>query len=593
MPVETSARHALRRGLILGLGVGLLLGCGPTALPPDQGTAEQFLEAYVGREFALFPTRAVEAGRLDFADSLEDLSGSRLAEWIEFNHRALERIGDFEAEPTLTRDQRLDLELVERHARLVLFDLVELERPRTDPLFWTRTIGNSTVFLLVREDAPLAERLGHAASRARQLPTLALQAEEALAGSASEVAPEVAEIAAGQVAASARFYGEGFAAAAAGQSDALQEELRAAGKEAQAGLDRLARFLETLAAESLGSPRLGAHYEELFHLATGESAGIDEVLDRALSALAAKRLETAAYGRQVWDELMAGAPLPDDDDELIKRLFRSIGDDHAATVDEFVADYETLLALAVEFVRERDLITLPEPLTVHTARSPAFFVGQSVGGVYPAGPYSPADAKTLFFLPTPREDMSAEQRESFFRDFNHHFNVMITPHEMVPGHYLQLKLAARHPRKIRALYGDGVYIEGWGTFCERLMLDQGWGGPADRLAHLKKQLENIARTIVDIRVHTEDLGRDEVIAFVEGEAFQEAQFASNMWSRSITSAPQITTYFLGYSQVMGLYDDVRAARGAAFDLKGFMDGMMALGPVPVAAYREVMLEGAR
>ncbi|MCH7728848.1 MAG: hypothetical protein IH991_20535, partial [Planctomycetes bacterium] len=42
---------------------------------------------------------------------------------------------------------------------------------------------------------------------------------------------------------------------------------------------------------------------------------------------------------------------------------------------------------------------------------------------------------------------------------------------------------ARHPRKVRALFGDGVYIEGWGTFCERLMLDLGWGGPLDRLAH--------------------------------------------------------------------------------------------------------------
>jgi uncharacterized protein (DUF885 family) len=580
--------------LILGAGlaVALLLGCAPPAPAPSQGTVQQFLDEYVERDFALFPTRAVEAGRQDFGAMLEDLSAARLAGWIEFNRRALERLGEFEANEDLTRDERLDLELVERHARLALFDLVELERPRTDPLFWTEPIGNSTVFLLVRDDAPLEQRLSQAAARARQLPALALQAEEALAGGASQVAPEIAVIAADQVAASARFYGTGFAAAAIGQSDALQEELRLAGKEAQAGLDRLARFLETLAAEALGSPRLGAHYEELFHLTTGEQAGIDEVLARALDALAEKRRETAAYGRQAWGELMAGAVAPDDDDELIRRLFRRIGDDHAASVEEFVADYETLLGRAVEFVRQRDLITLPEPLTVHTARSPAFFVGQSVGGVYPAGPYSPADAKTLFFLPTPREGLTQEQRASFFRDFNHHFNVMITPHEMVPGHYLQLKLAARHPRRIRALFGDGVYIEGWGTFCERLMLDEGWGGTADRLAHLKKQLENIARTIVDIRVHTEDMGRDEVIAFVEGEAFQEAQFASNLWARSITSAPQLTSYFLGYSQVMGLYEEVRSKRGAAFELKAFMDGMMELGPVPVARYRELMLDGS-
>jgi uncharacterized protein (DUF885 family) len=42
---------------------------------------------------------------------------------------------------------------------------------------------------------------------------------------------------------------------------------------------------------------------------------------------------------------------------------------------------------------------------------------------------------------------------------------MITPHEMIPGHYLQLKLAARHPSKVRALFGDGIYIEGWRRSC--------------------------------------------------------------------------------------------------------------------------------
>ena len=166
---------------------------------------------------------------------------------------------------------------------------------------------------------------------------------------------------------------------------------------------------------------------------------------------------------------------------------------------------------------------------------------------------------------------------------------MITPHEMVPGHYTQLKIAARQPHKVRSLFADGVYTEGWGTFCERLMLDLGWGDPLDRLAHLKKQLENTARTIVDIRVHTQGMERDEVIRFVKEKALQDDQFARNMWVRSITSAPQITSYWLGYDQVMGLYEDVKAAQGDGFVLKDFMDGMMAMGPVPVRHYREVLL----
>ena len=232
-------------------------------------------------------------------------------------------------------------------------------------------------------------------------------------------------------------------------------------------------------------------------------------------------------------------------------------------------------------------MTLPDPPTLYTDRMPDFFMGQAVGGVYPAGPYAPEE-QTLFYLPTIPDSATPEEKAAFFRDFNHHFNVMITAHEMVPGHYVQLKWAARHPRKVRALFPDGVYVEGWGTFSERLLLDLGWGGPLPRLAHLKKQLENIARTIVDIRVHTQEMSRAQVLRFVKEEALQDEQFAANMWERAITTSPQLTFYYLGDREVQGLYEEMRAAKGAAFDLKAFLDGMMEMGPVPVRHYREKM-----
>jgi uncharacterized protein (DUF885 family) len=63
-----------------------------------------------------------------------------------------------------------------------------------------------------------------------------------------------------------------------------------------------------------------------------------------------------------------------------------------------------------------------------------------------------------------------------------------------------------------------------------------------------------------------------------------------MWQRAITWPPQLTTYYLGYRQVWGLYEDVKAARGEKFELRAFMDGMMELGPVAVEHYRRRMLE---
>jgi uncharacterized protein (DUF885 family) len=207
-----------------------------------------------------------------------------------------------------------------------------------------------------------------------------------------------------------------------------------------------------------------------------------------------------------------------------------------------------------------------------------------VGGVYSPGPFAP-EAGTLLFLPVPPEDATPAQRSAFFRDFNRHFNRMIAPHELIPGHAVQAKFAARHPRRIRALFADPMFVEGWGTFCERLLLDLGWGGPLPRLAHLKKQLENAARVVVDVRVHTDEMTREEVVRFVRDEALQHDQVANSLWTRAITTSPQIVSYHVGYRDMRELYETARRSAGDAFDLQRFMDDMMALGPVSLRHYR--------
>ncbi len=165
---------------------------------------------------------------------------------------------------------------------------------------------------------------------------------------------------------------------------------------------------------------------------------------------------------------------------------------------------------------------------------------------------------------------------------------MITPHETVPGHAAQMTVAAHLPYKVRAIFGNGPYVEGWGSFSERIMLDQGWGDGLARVAHLKKQLENIARVVVDISVHTQGWTQEQAAAFVRDEALQNEQFAGNMWNRTLRWPTQITTYWVGYQQIWELYEEARQKKGDQFKLKEFVDGMMKLGPMPVPFYRKVI-----
>jgi uncharacterized protein (DUF885 family) len=561
----------------------------PSPVQPAGSATAVLVEGYLDRYFATYPTEATAAGRHDHDAQLEELSPPRRIAWLAFNRAMLLRLAEVASTPGLPADDRLDLELLGRRVEREMFDYAVRHRPERDPLFWTDRLGNALLLLMLRDDRPLPERLAAAAARTREIPRLAGEARQALAGTAPrEVAPELARLAASQARASAGLFRAGFLAWAKGEN-AAAVRARAAAAPAAAAFDDLAGFLDGLAARASGSPRLGAQYATAFRLGTGVEEPVAAVLAAAEADLPAKRAEAARYGRAVWSEVLPGETPPADDRALLARLFARIAADRARTTDELVADYRRQVTDLAAFLRAHAVVTLPEPLALEVGPSPGFLLGQSVGGVYAAGPYEP-DGKTLWLLPTPADGATPAEREVFFRGFNHHFNVMITPHEIYPGHYLQLRIAAHRPHKVRALFADDTYVEGWGTFCERLLSDLGWGGPLDRLAHLKKQLENVARTVVDIRVHTQGMTREEVLAYARGEALQDEQLAMNLWTRAITSAPQLTTYYLGYREVWRLYEDVQKARGSAFSVREFVDGMMAQGPVPVARYRERMLE---
>ena len=543
------------------------------------GVADAYLSAYL----EMFPTRATQAGNHAFDKKLEDYSPERLKRWIEFNEKERERLTKLLSASDLSFDDRLDAETLLARVERELHQQTVLRRPQRDPLYWSEVIANAAVFLLVRDDLPLAERQERVRARARLLPAFAQQCDETLSpAKTDEVAPEFCKIAVGQLRAIATFYRDGFARAV-GDAPGARDE----GEQAAKAITELANDIDKLSQRATGSPRLGQEYARTFRLGTGITESVGDVLKRATSDLASKRKEAADFGRKVWQELMKDEKAPADDTALLRRLFERVAEDRDTNEETYASRWKENVSEIEKFVREKRIMTLPDPLTLVVDQAPPYFVGQSVGGVYPAGVYSP-EAKTILFLPVPARDATSAQREAFFRDFNRPFSRMIVPHELIPGHYVQLKYAARHPHKIRAIFPDPVYVEGWGTFCERLLLDQGWGGALPRLAHLKKQLENIARTIVDIRVHTENLSREEMVRFVKEEALQGEQLANNMWTRTLTSSPQITTYYLGYAKVTEVYDAARAAQGDKFELRRFMDGMMRLGPVRLEHYLEQM-----
>ena len=559
----------------------------PKKQPPT--LAERYLSSWL----QLFPTEAAAKGDHSKADQLEDLPPMRLRAWLKYNKSVADEVDKKLADPAVQGEERLDLYVLREQTRQEILTYDTLKRPQHDPFYWTSILSQATVFQLVREDRPAAERLEAAARRAEKLPLLTPQVVASLgSGDPDQIPPEHLSAAIDLIRPLAEFYRQGFAQAAeqlpAGpKRTKMAQRLEQSGAKAAAALESLIPFFERLQKVARGNARLGPFYYALFRAQTGLSESPKSVVARAQKALESRRLEAAAHCRAIWPKYLAESPLPTADKEVLRLCFARVEKEQAKNVAEFVDDYRNLVAAAKKFVKEKGFFTLPRKLEIKIDSSPGYLGGAAVGGIYPPGPFAP-DSPSLLFVPAPPADAPPEVLGPFFQDFNHHFNVMITPHETVPGHAAQMTLAAHQPSKIRAIFANGPYVEGWGTFAERIMLDQGWGDELARVAHHKKQLENIARTIVDISVHTEGWTEEQATTFVRDEALQKEQFASNMWSRTLRSPTQITTYWIGYQQIFDLYEEAKTKKGDAFVLKEFLDGMMKLGPVPVHYYRQVI-----
>ena len=133
--------------------------------------------------------------------------------------------------------------------------------------------------------------------------------------------------------------------------------------------------------------------------------------------------------------------------------------------------------------------------------------------------------------------------------------VDLTAHEAMPGHMLQLAHARRfHGSTLaRQVLQSGTFIEGWGTHAERIMAEAGLGGLPVRMQQLKMQLRVAINAILDVSVHADDLTEDQALELMIGRGYQEESEARAKWRRACLTSSQLSTYFVGYSELGELF----------------------------------------
>jgi uncharacterized protein (DUF885 family) len=273
--------------------------------------------------------------------------------------------------------------------------------------------------------------------------------------------------------------------------------------------------------------------------------------------------------------------------EVLRRLAADAPDG-----DTILRFCEQALAAQAAFVREHDLITLYQD-PVEVIAMPEIDRGVAVAYCDPPGPLE-ADALATFIAVSPvPSGWSAERVASFYREYNRHMVQNLMIHEAMPGHYLQLAHSRRFAGSgtdVRAALWSGAFVEGWAVYTEELMAAYGYPGEGDpravRMQQLKMQLRMAINAILDARVHAHGLTEDAAMALMTGRGFQEEGEAAGKWRRALLTSAQLSTYYVGYTEVADLAGELLAEPGAT--PRGVHDRMLAHGSPPIRLLRTVV-----
>ncbi len=161
---------------------------------------------------------------------------------------------------------------------------------------------------------------------------------------------------------------------------------------------------------------------------------------------------------------------------------------------------------------------------------------------------------------------------------------VLSVHESVPGHHLQISLAqelAGLP-EFRRNGGFTAFIEGWGLYSERLGYDMGlYEDPYSRYGQLVYDMWRAVRLVVDTGIHYFGWSRQKAIDYFIANAAKSEADIINEIDRYIGWPGQALAYKVGQMKMLELRGEAETALGEDFDIRAFHDHMLGAGALPL------------
>jgi uncharacterized protein (DUF885 family) len=534
-----------------------------------------FVDDLLGYLHETHPTHATLDGVHTYDDLLEDLS----RHGIESEARALagylRRLGEISRDG-LTRIERLDHRMLTSHVEARMFEIEHVRTWEKNPQHYSDILASSLAGQALFSHAPASERARRALSKLRQTPRLIQAARDNI----KEPPGIFVKVGIETMKGALKFIDEDLPRAFANVDDLhLLGDLADAQAEASQAVAAYIHYLETdLAPRARGPFRLG---RETFERKLKLDEGLPLPADRLLAIATRELAATQDAFRALASRMNGGDPM-----ETWARQKAQ----HPAPGQLVNVGRQQLAELAT-FLERQALITLPPGEEIMVAQTPDFY-RWSFASMWTPGPFEAKPTRAYYYLTDADPSWPPERQDEYLRDYNMPTLWSISIHEVYPGHFLHYQHLRRVASKARKsiLFAPASFVEGWAHYCEAMMIEAGFGRQdyAVQLGQLAESLVRLARFVVCIRLHTEDMSVEQGVRFFREEAFMEESSARREAERG-TFDPTYLVYSVGKLMLLKLRQDYKAQQGKAFALKSFHDTLLGQGTAPFWLHRELML----